>query len=379
MSSVIAVICHAPAGESPLERLVESGRRAAAFDLIAKLCAANVDRIWLVTSSAGTEFEGLSSSIDIHSTGDRPFHFGDTLRHLIRESNAGGLLYFGSGSAPLLSVDHLRRLVGFARSEAPGALFNNFYSCDFAAISGVRTLLDFDLPSHDNPLGLALADAGLDCFSLPRSAETQFDIDTPTDLLVVALVHDCGQELRALLDRAHLSHPHLARVLELLADRAATLSLIGRMNPTTWGHFERAVACRTSGLIEGRGMRSADGGRTTLLHQVLVADGPRAFFDRLARSCDAAIIDTRPLLAEGTAVPPAQDRFSSDLFLPDTIRDTRWRAFTDAAMDASIPVVLGGHSLVSGGLYLLAEACWKGHDLPRRLHPDPFDWEKERP
>jgi len=379
MRSTIAVICHAPAGESPPERLVESARRAAAFDLIAKLRASSVDRIWLVTSSAGTEFDGLSSSIDIYITGGQPFHFGDTLKYLIRESNAGGLLCFGSGSGPLLSVDHLRRLVEFAGNRTPGALFNNFYSCDFAAISGARALLDVDLPSHDNPLGLVLADAGFNCFSLLRSAETQFDIDTPTDLLVVALAHDCGQELRAFLDRTHLSHPHLARILELLTDRAATLSLIGRMNPATWGHFERAVSCRTNGLIEGRGLRSAHDGRTTLLHQVLSTDGPRTFFDWLAKSCDAALIDTRPLLAEGTAVPPAQDRFNSDLFLPDVIRDTRWRAFTNAAMDAPLPIILGGHSLVSGGLYLLAEECWQGHDLPRRLHPNPFDWEKERP
>jgi hypothetical protein len=36
-------------------------------------------------------------------------------------------------------------------------------------------------------------------------------------------------------------------------------------------------------------------------------------------------------------------------------------------MSCPIPVVLGGHSLVSGGLYVLVEAAWarSGLDIPR--------------
>jgi hypothetical protein len=106
--------------------------------------------------------------------------------------------------------------------------------------------------------------------------------------------------------------------------------------------------------------------------------GPELFFDRLARACDSAWIDTRPLLADADCLTSAADRFASDALLAEDIVDPLWRAFTDAARRASIPVVLGGHTLVSGGLYLAAEACWKGRNLLRRLHPDPFAWEKEQ-
>jgi hypothetical protein len=35
-----------------------------------------------------------------------------------------------------------------------------------------------------------------------------------------------------------------------------------------------------------------------------------------------------------------------------------------------VPVVMGGHSLVSGGLYVLVEAAWaRGHDVPRHVVP----------
>jgi hypothetical protein len=109
----------------------------------------------------------------------------------------------------------------------------------------------------------------------------------------------------------------------------------------------------------------------------IAAGGPVRFFERLASAADGAVIDSRPLLAAGGRLPPAHDRFASDLFLAEEVADPRWRAFTEAAAAASIPVVLGGHNLVSGGLFLLADQCWKGRNLPRRLHPEPFDWKEE--
>ena len=109
----------------------------------------------------------------------------------------------------------------------------------------------------------------------------------------------------------------------------------------------------------------------------ILSDGAHVFFERLGEATDGAIIDTRPLLSDPGGFPSAHDRFASDLLLPDEIDDPAWRAFTRAAAASSIPVLLGGHTVVSGGLYLLAEACWKGRDLNRRLHPDPFDPDKE--
>jgi len=43
------------------------------------------------------------------------------------------------------------------------------------------------------------------------------------------------------------------------------------------------------------------------------------------------------------------------LLEPTLIHDPWIREFTAAVRDAPIPILLGGHSLVSGGLYALAE------------------------
>ena len=79
----------------------------------------------------------------------------------------------------------------------------------------------------------------------------------------------------------------------------------------------------------------------------------------------AAFIDDRVLWAHHRTWPSTDDRFNSDLFRPECITDPFIRGFTEAAMACPIPVVLGGHSLVSGGLRVLIEAAWtrSGIDL----------------
>ena len=378
MKRTVAAIFHPPIGTTGPERFVAAGRLASSEDLIRTL-RPHVDEAVLVTGGDHAErFAGLDVEV-VRPDPDRPFDFGATLKRLVRERSIDALLYFGSGSGGLLSNDSIETLTAFADRDEPGALFNNFYSCDFAVFASAPFLLEIELPENDNGLGFALSDAGIQCFPLFRSVETEFDIDTPTDLLVLRASGRGDDATRRFLTESELEHPTLSAVCDRLADRASFVHLSGRINPTTWGTFERRVACRTAGVIEGRGMRAYGGGtRPLFLQRILQEDGPAAFFARLAQVANAAVLDTRPLLAVDGRLPAASDRFASDLFLSEEIEDPGWRAFTEAAAEAPIPVLLGGHSLVSGGLYLLAEACWKGRDLVRRLHPEPYTGRNER-
>ena len=380
MKHVAVALFHPPSGSSEQERLVDAGRRAALRDLISTLREVGLHPTVLVpTLSQAGDLLGLQDAEILEVAEQTPFHFGRTLKSFIREREADGLLYFGSGSGFLLGCNRLDELRRFAERDEPGAVLNNFYSCDFAAVSQAKSLLTVELPEIDNPLGFALADAGVLCSALARSAETQFDLDTPTDLLILRASGRGGAAVRSFLDRLDFIHPFLDRLLALLADRTAHICLVGRVNPKTWSDIEPQVACRTSGLIEGRGMRARTNTGRPILNQILHQDGAESFFARLAHACNGAVIDTRPLLAEAGNLPPAPDRFASDLFWAEKVVHPLWRTFTEAALGSQIPVLLGGHSAVSSGLYLLAEACWKGRDLDRRLHPKPFGSDKERP
>lgn len=377
MKRIAAFIFHKGLGESYGERLVTEARRAATLDLIENIRRAGLSRIILVTEPEEAEsFNGMERG-EIRTPAGGRFHLGDELKRLVREEDLDGILYFGSGSGLLLPEEGIARLLSFIDEEESGAVFNNFYSCDFAAIAGAKGILELDLPPIDNPLGFALADGGIPCYSLERSAEADFDIDTPTDIILLNETSRGGERVRAFISTAGIDHPHLEGVLRLLADRSARLIIVGRLNPGTWSRFERSVACRTSGFVEGRGMRSSPGDNEYFIHQIIRDDGIPTFFSRLTRSADGALIDTRPLLAAGVLLPPPADRFASDLLRPGEVEDRLWKGFTEAALASPIPVILGGHSLLSGGLYLLAEGCWKGRELPRRLHPEPFHWKKE--
>ncbi len=380
MERIAAVILHASLGKSHGECLVEEGREAFTQDLVRTLQQVGVERI-ILFSPDKTFAEHLRSlgAVTVSPVRGAPFHFGNTIKRVIASEKLDGLLYFGSGSGGLLTEEQVENLVSFSQRPKRGALFNNFYSCDFFAVAKAKDLLDANLPPIDNPLGLALSDLGFPCFALPREAATQFDIDTPTDLILLSTTERGGKEMRAFLEKQRLTHPLVLRLLERLVDRTAHLYLIGRVNPITWSHFEAQVACRTSALIEGRGMRSYTDHRGELITKVLDTVGIHRFFTWLAQSADAAIIDSRPLLSQGGELPEASDRFASDLLCLRRIENQLWAEFTREAIASEIPILLGGHSLVSGGLYLLAEACWKDRDLPRRLHPDTFEWRKESP
>jgi hypothetical protein len=83
--------------------------------------------------------------------------------------------------------------------------------------------------------------------------------------------------------------------------------------------------------------------------------GPDALGRIAGELCDGALIDTRVLLAHCLGVderawPTPADRMASDLLRPDEIVDPWLRELTAAAAGASVPILLGGHSLVGPGV-----------------------------
>ena len=96
----------------------------------------------------------------------------------------------------------------------------------------------------------------------------------------------------------------------------------------------------------------------SILGALLDRDGPGSLGDHLGQFADAAIVDSRVLLAhrvgaEEAGWPAAEDRFASDLLLAERIADPWLRELTASAAAASIPVLLGGHTLVGPGVRLV--------------------------
>jgi hypothetical protein len=144
-------------------------------------------------------------------------------------------------------------------------------------------------------------------------------------------------------------------------NRNAEVVVAGRVSAAIWEYMEVEAACRVRVLAEERGMRAngrqARGEARSILGYYYERAGPEAFFDTLANLGEAVILDSRVLLAHLRRWPPAGDRYNSDLGRVDLISDEVTRELTAAAASARVPVLMGGHSLVSGGLYALVEAA----------------------
>ena len=211
----------------------------------------------------------------------------------------------------------------------------------------------------------------------------------------------------------------LDAVAATLNDRRAELLIAGRTSSRTLQWLERNATCRVRALVEERGLKASTalalgggdtragtrgdtrggtrGGDTragtrggtiagtagdqpaddppsepdrgesanvrfrpprSAIGLLLDDRGPGALGEMAAELGDAAVIDTRVLLAHRLGAdesrwPPLADRLASDLLRVEEVADPWLRDLTASAAGARIPILLGGHSLVGPGVPLL--------------------------
>ncbi len=368
--SIAAVIMTGPGGPSSLEQLLSQAQRAATLDLIDMLRGEGVAPA-IVATPGGDWLPALPGLVRDDDSPGEPFHFGRRLAGLISRYGLSRVLYFGGASAPLLDGETVRTLIETLGEPQPEALAvtNNLHSSDWAGFTQAQGALDTIAEmERDNSLAWLLEHrAGYAVRTVAAGRPSAvMDIDTPADLAVLALHPGLKPRLAEVLCSA-LAAPirriPLPAVLEIAAREESQLALIGRVTPLAWHALSQATRIWIRVFSEERGMvasgRVAQGKVRSLLGVIIERDGPEAFFAALADLADAAIIDSRVLMAHHGRWPSPADRFASDTFDVDAIEDAWLRAFTAAAAAAPIPVVLGGHGLVTGGLYTLAELLEK--------------------
>ena len=300
-----------------------------------------------------------------------PFHFGRRLAGIIEQHRPESVVYFGAGSVPLFRGPDFAAIASGLAAAPRVVISNNFYSGDLIAFRPASALLEVEPPAADNALPRLLRDrAGLENQPLPRNTATQFNIDSPADLAILKLAGGAGTRLSRFVAQLDLDVKPYCRLLGHLVDPTAEVLLAGRVGSQVWSYLERETACRLRVFSEERGMqaagRDASGEARSLLAFHLREVGCRRFFSELAELAGAACVDTRPILSHLGVRASRADRFWSDLARPEQIEEPFLREFTQAAREASIPVLLGGHSLVSGGLMLLTEHAWREDDQRRQ-------------
>jgi CTP:molybdopterin cytidylyltransferase MocA len=379
MKRVDMIVMIGQSGQSPAECLVDRARIAVAVDLVQKAVESESFASIIVATNSPAVIEhvlDLPGVIVEEDPRDETFHFGRRLQRLIEKHHLERVAYMGGGSGPLVTVETLQDMARQIAAEERLFVANNFYSVDFCAFTPASALLSLDGPENDNRLGWTLArGAGLPIVELPRRAETVFDVDTPTDVMTLLLHPGVSERVKHALRALDLDTRHMEDASQEFVNRGSQALIAGRVSSYTMAYLERETVCRTRVISEERGMRSdsriARGEVRSLLGMHLQAVGVDRFFAEVIPELgEAAFIDSRVIWAHCGLWPQASDRFNSDLLCHQEIVDPFVRDFTRAAMDCPIPVVLGGHSLVSGGLYALVDAAWarSAVNVQRTIH-----------
>ncbi len=359
LETIGAVILIGASGLTHQEQLVHRAVRASVLDLLDVLNAQGVMPVVL----AGPNL--------ICDRDEIPFHFGQRLAGLIERYNLSPVMYFGAGSTPLLNQDMMGLMHGmlYQSEYVPGgripthiALTNNLHSSDWLGISHTADALPIIRgATRDNSLAWMLQeqwDFDVRVLSGVRPASSM-DLDTPSDLAIVRQHPLCPPHLLAVLDDPVLDRVPVEHIIDVIARDGSRLALVGRVSPLAWQAISKATQCWIRVFSEERGMvaseRLARGEVKSLLLTLYDVLGPDGFFAALAETSDVVLFDSRVLLAAAGQHPSDADRFASDLFLPGEIENVWLREFTAAAVRAAVPVLLGGHGVVSGGLYALTD------------------------
>lgn len=343
----------------PLVRALADARRALAEHHRAGFLAAGAGEVRIVAGPPD----------------DTPF--GARLRALLEAEPSlarGGIVLLGSGAVPLATAGDRREFVTVATSGERRALANDRYSADVLALGRADVLSGLPDLDGDNALPRWLEEvAGFRVEGRQARWRTGVDLDSPLDLLLVCRGARAPRPLAGAADG--LPGPvggRLDEVAAVLDDRRAEVLVAGRTSASTLRWLETGTAARIRALVEERGLRAASRlaradattappqrAPSSVLGMVLDREGPEALGRILARLADSSLVDTRVLLAhrlgaDERAWPSAEDRFASDLLLADRIADPWLAALTRSAVDAPIPIVLGGHTLVGPGIRLVA-------------------------
>ena len=367
---VLVLFCGGMRG-SPIEELLGGALHASALDLLERALAGGAydGAIVVADEAASVAFRDRLPQgviLDVDEPGE-PFHFGKRLTGVIQRYELARPVYCGCG-LPLLTGDELTAIaLGLRAAQSPTVIANNFFSADLAGFKPGGVVNDVELPNNDRILPRLLAEeAGFANQALPRTFTNQFDLDSTGDLAVLAYAGGAGPQLTAYIETAPLDLSRLVEASRLFTDRTAEVLVSGRVGSSVWQYLESETACRIRMYSEERGMlaagRDANGEARSLLAFHLQAVGPERFFVELGEMVQSALIDTRPILAHLVRRPSRADRFLSDAMAPDGIEDSWLRDLTQAALEAPVPVVLGGSSLVASGVQLLSEAAWRERD-----------------
>ena len=360
-------LCYRPLGdESAAVELVDRARAAIVADTSRLALAAGFGRVRLF-STVG--IAGLPHAVETERT-SRSQQVGSIIADAAGRA-PGPVCYAGSGMPAMTEQDWSAVL---ERITSGGAVANRIFSCDWIGVPDGRLLGRTTAEQVDNRFALLVRDQAEGSLeSYPHSSRSLLDVDTPADLAVLKAAAqagslDIGEAIEAeLAGRQELDRPVRVanRVFETMTHANRQLFVSGRVSGSVWAVVDRDTSCRVRVLSEERGLRTRGGPARSLLGSLYERSTVDQFIEVLRSMGDAMIWDTRPFFSDLGWKLPRGDRFAADLGSWSDVCHDGLRELLQELSDT--PILMGGHSLVSGGLLAGIDAAWTRRDSEREL------------
>jgi hypothetical protein len=350
-------------GPDPVE-WVEETKMKLVSDVIAKLKNISlIDRI--IVSSNDQDFLDRVKSEDPRVIPDYfivngSFNFGAKLVEIIEKFRIHNLFYWGGGASPLITAEILESLCTSIVSGDSILYTNNFFSADWVAFTPAKAALEINPPALDNNLAYALwKERGIRSIYIEPTVEIIGDVDTPADLLILKEIPQVGISTRDYLSKLPLNTERVKKMIDLLQDRNR-IFLSGRVGSSLFRYLDTRCSCSFRIISEERGMRSF--GRVerkevkSIIGKMFEEMGLDSTFSFIESANHGAIMDSRVPFAHIRGSVKTEDRFFSDLGIYEEVRDPWVKNFTKRVIESPIPILTGGHSLISGGLWALVSS-----------------------
>ena len=300
----------------------------------------------------------LGAKVFLNKKNIEEFHFGRELQDAIQQHELKRVVCLNGAGSPLITVEELNMICHKLLSREQFVYTNNTQSVDIIAFTVPDNINQVELPAKDNSLAMTLRDQlNLKMELMPHTLGLLFDIDTPSDLIVLKEGPFAGSRTRKALESMPLDGSKLAAAKLILKEEYEDIAIIGRVGAPVIERLNSLLKLRLRVFSEERGMKSL--GRIeakeviSLLGLLMDHAGLEHFFQYLAQVARCVFIDSRVLMYHYQYEFSDRERFLSDLGKWDDLENPWLKEFTRLAVTCPVPVILGGHSLVSGSLWAL--------------------------
>jgi len=240
---VSAVIFEGSAPNSPVEETMVRVRQAALLDNLEKLTKVpEITDFFLYTNRPELEKPAsqLGAQVFLNTTSPQKFHFGEALKSAVLEHNLQRVFCLSGAGCPLITVQELK-MVAHRLIERESYVYTN----------------NTQSSAMDNSLALALRDQlGLEMELMPHTLGLLFDIDTPSDLVVLGAGPFGGPRTRQVLVDLKLDYEKLIAAKAVLSAEYEDVALIGRVGAPVIGRLNADLKLRLRVFSEERGMKS---------------------------------------------------------------------------------------------------------------------------